>query len=62
MTKRAGCRLTSTHPLSITVANGNWVVSKSACVGFCWEMQVEEFEVDLRLLKLGGRDIMLGVD
>ncbi|XP_052205446.1 uncharacterized protein LOC127810169 isoform X2 [Diospyros lotus] len=42
--------------------NGNQVVSKSACVGFCWKMQGEEFEADLRLLKLGGCDIVLGVD
>ena len=29
------------------------VMSNSACAGFCWEMQGEGFEVDLRLLKLG---------
>lgn len=61
-TKRMGCKLIDTQPLSVTVANNNKVMSKSACVGFCWEMHGEEFEVDLLLLKPGGCDIVLGVD
>ena len=46
--------LSNTQPLSVTVANGEKVISKFACLGFCWEMQGELFEADLRLLKLGG--------
>jgi len=49
-TRRLKCQLMGTQPLSVTVANGNRVVSKSTCTGFCWEMQGEEFEADLRLL------------
>ena len=31
-------------------------------MGFCWEMQGEEFQANLRLLRLGGCHIVLGVD
>jgi len=37
-------------------------LTKLASVGFCWEMHGEAFEADLRLLKLGGCVIVLGVD
>lgn len=60
--KRLKCSLISTQPLSVIVANGSKVMSKSACANFRWEMQGEEFEADLRLLKLGGCDVVLGVD
>lgn len=59
---RLKCQLTGTLPLSVTVANGQRVLSNSACNGFCWEMQGEKFETDLRLLQLGGCDVVLGVD
>ena len=52
--QRLRCSLVNTQPLIVTIANGNKVMSRSACMGFCWEMQGEEFEADLRLLKLGG--------
>ena len=61
-TKKLKCPLIDTQPLTVIVANGNKVMSRSACAGFCWEMQGEEFEADLRLLKLGGCDVVLGVD
>lgn len=38
------------------------MLSSSACYGFKWEMQGEGFEADLRLLQLGGYDMVLGVD
>jgi len=46
----------------VTVTNGNKVMSNLACAGFSWEMYGEQFEVDIRLLRLGGCDIVLGVD
>ena len=33
--KKLRCHLTSTQPLSVTVANGQKVLCKSVCVGFC---------------------------
>lgn len=60
--RRLNCKLAGTLPLSVTVANGQKVLSRSSCNGFCWEMQGEEFETDLRLLQLGSCDVVLGVD
>lgn len=62
MTKMLRCELTGTQLLSVMVTNGNKVLCKSVCEGFCWEMHRENFEADLRLLRLAGCDIVLGVD
>ena len=56
------CRMTATTPLSVTVANGSKMYSHNQCKGFRWLMQGQEFQVDLRVLELGGCDIVLGVD
>ena len=37
-TKRLKCSLINTQPLTVTMANGNKVVSRLAYAGFCWEM------------------------
>ena len=34
-TKKLNCRLTGTQPLTVTVDNGNKVLSNLACAGFC---------------------------
>jgi len=44
------------------VANGNKIYSENKCVDLSWEIQRQEFITDLRLLKLGECDIVLGVD
>ena len=36
--RRLKCQLIKTPPLSVTVANGQKVLSTSACNGFSWEM------------------------
>ena len=45
----------------MTLANGSKVLSKFSCTDFQWEKQGERFAADLRFLKLGGCDIVLGV-
>ena len=60
--KKLYCQLAGTLPWSVTVANSQKVLSRSSCNGFCWEMQGEKFEADLRLLQLGSCDVVLGVD
>ncbi|XP_052203128.1 uncharacterized protein LOC127808594 [Diospyros lotus] len=62
MAEKLKCPLTGTIPLSVTVANGQRVLSNFTCKGFCWEMQGEKFETDLKLLQLGGCHVVLGVD
>ena len=56
------CELTATTPLSVTVANGNHMYSHYRCRNFKWLMHGQEFTMDLRVLELGGCDIVLGVD
>lgn len=58
--RKLKCPLMGIQPLSVTVANGSRVLSNSSCPGFCWEIQGEKFEADLRLLQLGGCDVVLG--
>lgn len=62
MARRLGCEATPSHPLSVIVANGHKVMSQSSCKGFYWEMNRENFSTDLRLLKLGGCNVVLEVD
>lgn len=57
-----GCTLVDIAPLSVTVANGSKMYNNYKSVGFKWLMQGEEFSTDLRILELGGCDIILGVD
>ena len=38
------------------------MVSQYKCKGFKWMMSGQEFPTDLRILKLGGCHIVLGVD
>jgi hypothetical protein len=48
--------------LAITVANGNVMLCEMQSPGFTWFMQGYEFKANLRVLKLGRHDIVLGVD
>jgi hypothetical protein len=48
--------------LVVTVANGNVMLCDSYTARFTWFMQSYEFVADLRILKLGRCDMVLGVD
>lgn len=56
------CKMIATTLLSVIVANGSKMYSHNKCEGFRRFMQEQEFQVDLRILELGGCDIVLGVD
>ncbi|XP_019183954.1 PREDICTED: uncharacterized protein LOC109178857 [Ipomoea nil] len=49
-------------PLTVTIANGDKLVCDSVCCGIRWTVNGEEFEKDFRLLRLGGCDMVLGMD
>ncbi|XP_019170443.1 PREDICTED: uncharacterized protein LOC109166012 [Ipomoea nil] len=51
-----------TENLKVTVANGESMGCDSVCKGLEWQVQKEQFKKDLRVLKLGGCDIVLGMD
>ncbi|KAE8675396.1 C2H2 and C2HC zinc fingers superfamily protein, putative isoform 1 [Hibiscus syriacus] len=58
----AGIQINTAYPLAITVANGQQLFSSARCNKVKWEMQGHTFSHDFRLLKLGGSDMVLGVD
>ena len=55
------CPMQATLPLAVIVANGSKMVSRFKCPNFKWMMQGHELSMDLRILKLGGCHIVLGV-
>ncbi|XP_077235247.1 uncharacterized protein LOC143877215 [Tasmannia lanceolata] len=58
--KRTGCKLETTLPFKVTVANGHEMRSDAICKKFCWVMHGSEFFTDVRLLPLRGYDVVLG--
>lgn len=48
--------------MAITVANGQKIVGQEKCENFSWFMHRIKLNVDLRLLKLGSYEIVLGHD
>lgn len=61
MAKRTGQMIQNTQPLTVIVADGTKLMSKAAISDFTWWMQGTEFQADVRLLPLGGCDMVLGV-
>lgn len=48
--------------LTVMVANGQKVKCEEICKGFQWEIQGEKFTKDLRMFRMGGCDLVLGMD
>ncbi|KAL4308216.1 hypothetical protein GQ457_01G023920 [Hibiscus cannabinus] len=59
---KEGLEVIQTYPLSITVANGEKLISMAKSKQLGWKMQGYYFEHDFRVLQLGGSDMVLGVD
>ncbi|GJV91315.1 putative mitochondrial protein [Tanacetum coccineum] len=57
MAKQLGCNIRTTCPLSVTVANGNKLVTTSECKQFKWQFGPHPFSTDVMLLPLGGCDM-----
>lgn len=60
--KEVRTKLETAPPLVVTVANGHKVLSKLRCPDFAWTMQGQVFEADLRVIRLEGSSIVLGID
>ncbi|KAL5731844.1 hypothetical protein ACHQM5_004534 [Ranunculus cassubicifolius] len=56
-----GCAISDMPSHSITVAGGGQLSCNSICRGFQWSIQGALFESDVRILPLGGCDLVLGV-
>ncbi|XP_070032609.1 uncharacterized protein [Nicotiana tomentosiformis] len=49
-------------PMNVVVANGQTMYCEKWCPDFTWTMQDEVFSFNIRLLKIGGCDTVLGMD
>ncbi|XP_026428676.1 uncharacterized protein LOC113324580 [Papaver somniferum] len=56
------CSIDSTTPTKVTVANGEHTLNHDICPQLKWSMQGHTIVENLRLLPLGGCDIVLGAD
>jgi hypothetical protein len=59
--KRIGCKIEVSNPLSVAVADRTKIYSSGVCRQLVWSMQEKEFTADMRLLNLGGCDMVLGI-
>ncbi|KAL2235351.1 UNVERIFIED_CONTAM: Transposon Ty3-G Gag-Pol polyprotein [Sesamum indicum] len=57
-----GCKPERTHPMMVRVADGSKLISQLACHKFSWEIQGHKFTHPIKLIKLGGYDLVLGYD
>ncbi|XP_075076667.1 uncharacterized protein LOC142163294 [Nicotiana tabacum] len=57
-----GCVINEAAPIRVTVANGNHLMSLHICHRFKWRIQGVEFEDSVRLIRLGGNDMIFGGD
>lgn len=59
--KSTGAVIQATSPLIVTVADGTRISSKAMVKNCQWTMQGTPFNAEMRLLPLGGCDMVLGV-
>ena len=57
-----GCKVVPTDSLWVTVADGTRMCSKAKCDDFCWVVHGQKFYTSVRLLPIGGCDVVLGVE
>ncbi|XP_057780007.1 uncharacterized protein LOC130998610 [Salvia miltiorrhiza] len=60
--RRIGCEVEYTNPLLVTVADGGRIECNTRCPKLEWEMGACQFSSAMRLLRLGGCDMVVGVD
>ncbi|GKA28809.1 hypothetical protein Tco_0715054 [Tanacetum coccineum] len=56
-----GCSIKSTCPLAVAVGDGFNTLSNSKCKKFKWQVQGVEFCLDVMFLKLGGYEMVFGI-
>lgn len=62
ITEQLNLHIEPTGPMLVTVSNGDTNTSKGFYPQLMWSMQGHQFCWDLRVLPLGGCDMVLGVD
>lgn len=62
LTQTLQLRTTQTEPLSVNIANGTQMNSTQICKNLRFSLQKQEFHMDMRVMKVPGYDIILGID
>ncbi|KAG8375502.1 hypothetical protein BUALT_Bualt10G0106500 [Buddleja alternifolia] len=57
---KLGCKLDYTIPMIVSVVDGSKMVSRLECHDFSWSTQNHNFIYPIRVIKLGGCDMVLG--
>nr|CAD1831711.1 unnamed protein product [Ananas comosus var. bracteatus] len=60
--KELKAQMIAAPSLAVTVAKGQKVLSKLQCPEFQWAMQGQDFQASLRVIRLEGSSIILGID
>ncbi|XP_020092846.1 uncharacterized protein LOC109713256 [Ananas comosus] len=60
--KEIGARMEAAPPLVVTIADGHKMLSKLKCPEFSWTMQGQRFVTELRVIRIEGVSIVLGID
>nr|CAD1843447.1 unnamed protein product [Ananas comosus var. bracteatus] len=60
--KEVKAKVESTTPLTVTVANEHKIMSKLRSPGFTWTTQGQQYTADLRIIRLEGSSMVLGID
>lgn len=60
--RNLSCLLVGTTPWVVTVADGSETINRAKYPKFAWKMNGYWFEVELRVIPLGGCDVILGTD
>lgn len=61
ITTKLGYDLEDASTMIVTIANGEKAFSKKHCKDFRWKMQKQKFSTSLRVLPLGGCDVVLSM-
>ena len=56
------CDLTSASPITVTVANGEKILSQQQVLNFTWWTQGHTFSTNVRILSLSYSDMVLGMN
>ena len=59
--KHTGCIIQQDKPLMVAVVDGTKIASIMSCKQLTWSMQGKEFKTYMRLIPLGGCDMVLGI-
>lgn len=60
--KQAGYNSVPTKPMEITVSDDGKIYCQHKCDDMLWVMQGRKFQFDLKVLKVGSYDLLLGGD